>query len=303
VHLLTIGEAFDDVIFSGLTRLPRPGEELRVRTLTRHPGGGALLTAIAAARLGLSVTTISAVSSDNAARLRAEGVGVLNLRRSSESAAVSVALSTPRDRAFVTFTGVNERLEPRLLTAMRALRRRPRHVHFALSPRSCAKWLPVLTRLRRQAVTTSWDFGWNEALPFDAAFDRLLGAIDCVFVNELEATLYTRTKTMPRALARWRAVARGTVVKLGKKGAIALSPELDDVRQAAPRVAVVDTTGAGDAFNAGFLAAWLARASLDDALRLGNHLGAQSTRAAGGVEALPRRHQLPAWARRIVEAA
>ena len=54
VDLLTVGESFEDVtIFAGLARMPRLGEERRVESLSTHPGGGAIITAIAAARLGL----------------------------------------------------------------------------------------------------------------------------------------------------------------------------------------------------------------------------------------------------------
>jgi sugar/nucleoside kinase (ribokinase family) len=51
----------------------------------------------------------------------------------------------------------------------------------------------------------------------------------------------------------------------------------------------VDTTGAGDAFNAGFLVRWLEGGSVMECLRMGNRIGAASTRRAGGIEALPRR--------------
>ena len=300
MDLLTIGEAFEDVIFAGLSRLPRLGEELRVRTLTRHPGGGALLTGIAAVRLGASVSTISAVSATNAATVSAEGISLVNLLRPGERGAVSVALSTTTDRAFVTFQGVNERLEARLLVATSRFRRIPRHVHFALSPATCRAWIPVVARLRARGATTSWDFGWNDQLRRDAAFATLLGTVDWIFVNEDEATLYARARTLGAALKRWRTLARGTVVKLGARGAVVIT-STTSVRKAASRVKVVDTTGAGDAFNGGFLTALLAGASLDNAVRLGNHLGAQSTRMAGGVDGLPQRRDLPLWARRIVE--
>jgi sugar/nucleoside kinase (ribokinase family) len=61
-----------------------------------------------------------------------------------------------------------------------------------------------------------------------------------------------------------------------------------DVLVPAPAVKVVDTTGAGDAFNGGFLAARLQGAALLPALRAGNRLGALSTRRAGGIDGLPR---------------
>ena len=65
----------------------------------------------------------------------------------------------------------------------------------------------------------------------------------------------------------------------------------------APRVTAVDTTGAGDAFNAGFLSAWLRGGTPAMCLATGNTVGAASTRAAGGLDALPHASSLPALLR------
>jgi sugar/nucleoside kinase (ribokinase family) len=301
VDLLTVGESFEDLICAGLPRLPRLGEELRIRSMTSHPGGGAIITAIAAARLGLRAGVISAVSPTIASRLRAERVALTNLRRPSERGACSVALSTTRDRAFVTFDGVNRVLEPRLIASLRRLSRPPRHVHFALGPRRCKSWIPVINGLRRHGLTTSWDFGWHTRLRSDADLSRLLRAVDCVFVNEIEAALYARAATLDAAIPRWRTLSRLTVIKLGRRGAMIVAEDRVE-RRPAPVAAVADTTGAGDAFNAGFLAAHLAGGPFSDALRLGNHVGSRSTRHAGGVDGLPRWSQLPVWAKRLLEA-
>jgi sugar/nucleoside kinase (ribokinase family) len=302
VDLLTIGEAFDDLVMAGLPRLPRLGEELRVATLSQHPGGGALITGVGCARLGLDVGLMSAVSRRTTARLREEGLTLVNLRRASEPSAVTVALSTPHDRAFVTFDGVNAVLEPRLLGAVTHRRRWPRHVHFALGPRRCRDWVAVVSRLQEKSVTTSWDFGWHEHLVNDASFLRLLATLDWVFVNEREAALYARARDLGSAVKRWRGMAKRTVIKRGARGALAVGGR-GAIRSGAFKVKPVDTTGAGDAFNAGFLSALLANAPIDRALRLGNYLGAHSTLAAGGVDGLRRRPTLPAWATRILEAA
>src|SRR5262245_2240682 len=97
IDLVTAGEAFDDFIFYRLDRLPANGEELKTQAFARSPGGGAIITAIAAARLGLRTTVVSAVSDDGVRMLRTEGVSVRNLRRRDEPAAVTVALSTRHD--------------------------------------------------------------------------------------------------------------------------------------------------------------------------------------------------------------
>ncbi len=219
--------------------------------------------------------------------LRRDGVRVLNLKRPSEAHAVTVSLSTTRDRSFVTFTGVNPKLESRLPAVI--ARHPARHIHLAFAPRDCGRWTRIVKRLRAAGITTSWDFGWNPTLRVTNGFRALVGAADFIFVNEAEAALYARMRRSAAAIAFWRGAARNTIVKLGPRGSrwIAGGDAAADVSAAAPRVRVVDTTGAGDAFNGGFLAGWLAGQSPRECLRLGNFVGARSTMAAGGIAGLP----------------
>lgn len=289
--LLTAGEAFEDLVFVGLDRLPRPGEEVKTSRFLATIGGGAIITAVAGARLGLRCRVMSGVGRTAAARLRAERVGVANLKAAGEPHAITAALSTACDRSFVTFNGVNDVLERRLLAARGRLS--ARHVHFAFYPRSCARWIPVVSALRAKGVTTSWDFGWNEGLLEDSRFPALLSRIDYVFVNELEAPLYARCRSLDAALQAWRRAPHHTIVKLGPSGSRWLSRDLD-VHAPAPRVRAVDSTGAGDAFNGGFLCARLRGLPPRACLRLGNFVGARSTQRAGGLDGLPRRAEVPA---------
>jgi ribokinase len=298
--LATMGEAFEDLVFLGLDRLPRPGEEIKTSAFVRTVGGGAVITAVAAARLGLATEVWSGLGDEAALRLDAEQVAVTNLRRPREPHAITAALSTRDERSFVTFNGINDRLEARLLDALPRLR--ARHVHFAFFPAECSVWERAVERLRARGLTTSWDFGWNEALLHDGGFPALVRALDLVFFNELEARLYARRDTLEEALAAWRASERAVIVKLGAAGSRWLSRGTD-VHAPAPRVKVLDTTGAGDAFNGGFLVGWLHGVRPAGCLRLGNVVGARSTRAAGGLDALPALSDVPAALRRLLEGS
>jgi sugar/nucleoside kinase (ribokinase family) len=283
--LVSAGEAFEDLIFSGLSRLPRAGEEVRTDRFARTVGGGAIITAVAAARSGLRCSVVSGLGPAAVELLVQERIDRVDLRRPHERPAVSAALSTSKNRSFVTFTGVNDRLESRLFAPLRAIA--ARHVHLAFGPSRCLRWVPVLHAFRRRGVTTSWDFGWNERLLRDPGFFRLIDSLDYLLLNEQEAALYARTPRLPSALRFWKGRGRPVVVKLGPRGCRCVSPDMD-VLVPAPAVKVVDTTGAGDAFNGGFLAARLQGAALLPALRAGNRLGALSTRRAGGIDGLPR---------------
>jgi ribokinase len=278
-ELVTVGEAFDDFIFYDLPRLPRPGEELKTSRFSRVPGGGAITTALTAVTAGIAVRVISATSDATRDRLRTHGIALRDLRRAGEPPALTVALSTRRDRAFVTYNGVNDALERRLLAHVPRVR--ARHVHCAFYPRRCSRWASIVGELRRRGSTVSWDFGWNPAILDDRGFERLLAALDLVFVNDAEARLYAAVPSLPAALTWWRTVCRATVIKLGRRGAVFVSDRAV-LRAPARRVRVVDTTGAGDAFNGGYLAAMIRGAAPAACLRAGNDAGARAVMKAGG---------------------
>jgi sugar/nucleoside kinase (ribokinase family) len=285
-HLLCAGEAFEDLIFAGLDRLPNPGEELRTSRFTATIGGGAVITAVAAARLGMKVTVMSGLAPAAEARLKQEGVKTVNLRKADEPHAISAALSTTGQRTFVTFDGVNTNLEPRLANAL--VTARATHAHLAFYPRNCAAWATRVQTLRDRGITTSWDFGWNDRLAEDRALPALIDAVDVVFVNEQEAPLYAAATTLEASLPFWRARRSIVVIKLGQQGSMTLGNEGEwEVR--APRVQAVDTTGAGDAFNAGLAVALAEGRTLEHAVKFANCSGALACTALGVIPGLPSR--------------
>lgn len=210
----------------------------------------------------------------------------MNLRKGDEPPALTVALSTARDRRFITYIGMNGRLPGRIREALRTVR--ARHVHLAFAPPRCSTWATLVKGLRRRGMTTSWDFGWNPDISRDPGFSTLIETLDCVFLNRAEALLYARQPTLAGSIRFWRRAADHVVIRLGPRGSLLVGRDRV-VRVPAPRVRVVDTTGAGDAFNAGFLAAYLRGRDFESALREGNAVGARSVRRAGGIAGLPRR--------------
>lgn len=278
--LTCAGEAFEDLIFVGLDRLPELGEEIKTDHFTATIGGGAVITAVKAARLGMNTTLISALSDAACARLKQERVKITNLRKAGESHAITAALSTNEDRAFVTFNGANAKIEERLARLVPKLT--ATHIHLCFYPHDCGYWTRVANKLRKRGITTSWDFGWNEPLSNDRGLIDLIDALDFVFVNEHEARLYTGEQSIEASLKHWRQRRAITIIKIGEEGAVWVAPN-QDLHVVAPKVKVVDTTGAGDSFNAGFLVAWMQGKSPEQCLRAGNKVGAQSTRSPGGI--------------------
>ena len=280
MSLVCAGEAFEDLIFVGLDRLPGLGEEVKTDHFHATVGGGAVITAVKAARLGMRTQLISALSAAAVRRLSTRRLVITNLRKKKEPHAITAALSTGRDRAFVTFNGANAALAGRI--AKRLPKLRAAHLHLCFYPDDCRYWAKQLAKLRKRGITTSWDFGWNEPLSHDPKLWKLIDALDFVFINEAEARLYTGAPSVDRSLAQWRARKAITILKLGRQGALWLAPD-SDIHAGAKKVKAVDTTGAGDSFNAGFLVAWLRGRSPKQCLAAGNRAGAASTRQAGGI--------------------
>jgi len=283
--LVCLGETFEDLIFFDLQQWPRLGHEFRTPNLRRTWGGGALLTAVAAARLGCRVKVISALPAGAEKMLRGEGLRVRNLRRRGEPHALTIALSTSEDRAFMTFPGVNEQLETRLLELLPSIR--GRHVHLALEPKNCLAWAQALEALRQRQISCSWDFGWHEELPQRAAFPELCEQLHYVFLNQSEAQHYSACTRWEESLDWWAQKTGVVVVKLSKDGCMALQ---NGERICLPGIPVeaIDSTGAGDAFNGAFLAELQRTGDLAMALHRGNQVGAASTCCVGGLEGLPR---------------
>ncbi len=139
-------------------------------------------------------------------------------------------------------------------------------------------------------MTTSVDPNWNPSGSWDAGLVDLLERTDIFVPNDIEAGRIAHTSDVDAAVERLAGDGRIVVVKAGVRGAVAgvgVGGGVELHRVPALDVEVVDTTGAGDSFDAGLLAGWLGDRDLGDALRLANACGALSTRASGGVDAQP----------------
>ena len=196
-----------------------------------------------------------------------------------------MVLAREGDRAMLTFPGA--------IPALRAdavdpdLVRSARHVHVS-SYFLQTSLTPGLGELFRTAEgTTSIDPNWDPAEDWDAGLSELLPLTDVFLPNAEEAVRIAGRADPEEAALALSAEGPLVVVKLGADGALAVRGE-EVVRVAAPPgVEPVDTTGAGDSFDAGVLAGLLGGWPLERALVLGCACGAMSTRATGGTAAQP----------------
>lgn len=289
------GEVFVDHVFSGFTNWPSPGEEHFTDHYVREVGGGAAITSCALARLGRSVAIFAiAGKEDEWARTRLQSFGVLleALRFSDCPTAVSVSISTREDRSFLTWPGANRELKAYLSERATWTRlAEARHVHLAM-PIDRGLAHELLPYLRAAACSISLDVGYQTQWLLNSENEATCREANFFFPNEIEGRIITGHADPEKVLRSLAARnISGAVLKLGAAGAAAISAG-KICRQQPPQVDVVDTTGAGDAFDAGFIDALLDGASLSERLRKGCLCGAASTRSAGALASLPSRDEL-----------
>lgn len=303
-RVLVIGSANVDFTVT-VSRLPREGETVSGGRLHVGHGGKGANQAVAARRLGAEVRFVGCVGADPfgdeiAARLAAEGIATDGLHRSAEAAtgtALIIVDSEGRNQIAVA-PGANRALTPEMVEK--------RELDF--------EWAEVLLiQLETALPTVAWALGaarrrnvltiLNPA-PAQPLPDDVYPLVDYLTPNAGEAALLSgQTVQGPdaaRAAAeRLLAWGAGTVVvTLGSAGALAADGTAAVHYPAFP-VQAVDTTGAGDAFNAGLAVGLAAGGTLDQAMPLANAAAALACTKTGAQDALPDRAQVEAFLRSL----
>jgi sugar/nucleoside kinase (ribokinase family) len=294
--LVVIGDCNPDVLVMGDDLTPAFGQEEKlVASMTLVVGGSASITAVAAARLGLRVALVAAIGDDAAgnfmlAELARAGVDSRGMAvRTQSPTGMTIALSRGDDRAILTAEGAIGTLTSAEVPA--DLLSRARHVHvssYFLLERSLGPGLAgLLAAVRAAGATTSLDTNWDPAGTWGATFfPDVLAQTDLLLPNEAEALRIAAATTLPDAVASLTKAGGATAVKLGARGAL-YAAGAERYLATPPPVSPVDTTGAGDCFNAGLLAGLLRGSDPADALALGCAVGAASTQGIGGTASSP----------------
>lgn len=293
--VLVIGELNADIIVGGMSDLPKLGREILASEFHIVLGSSSAICATGMARLGLPVDFLGKVGTDYfgefvLGELRQLGVEPRHVvRDETVGTGVTISLTQTEDRALVTYLGAISDLC--LADIDLSVVRRYDHVHvgsYFLQQGLRPGLGEFFQQARRDGVTVSLDTGYDpkEHWGGDALWG-LLRWVDIFLPNDEEARAIAGCDSTETALKRLSQTAKLVVIKCGSNGSMAMAAG-EVVRAPAPRVAVKDTTGAGDSFNAGFIAAYLGRGrSLETSLRFANACGALSTTGFGGTAAQP----------------
>lgn len=277
-RITVVGNVNLDVLVADAAELPAPGTERVVPSIVLRPGGSAANTALALARLGRSTVLAGRVGDDGTAELLTgqldlPGLRLELVRAPGEPTGVTVAAEAPgRDRSFLSALGAMAGLQEAAVPAESLAARFVLLSGYFLLPGLRGEAArELLARARRAGARTALDTGWDPAgwsAGTRAEVLELLGGVDVFLPNadELRA-LHGDDRCADEDAARAVADRTGAtvVVKRGALGALVARPGQRTTAHPAPEVRVRDSTGAGDAFNAGLLHRLADGADLADA--------------------------------------
>jgi ribokinase len=275
-------------------RLPRIGETILGQGFALGPGGKGSNQAVAAARLGAEVHFVTRLGDDAFADMAGEAWAAAGVRSAAvrdpasyTGAAFIFVDAASGDNAIIISPGAAARIAPEDIVAQAELIRGAA-VFMTQLEQPLAAAVRGLEIAREGGATTIL----NPA-PGRELSDEVLGLCDWVTPNETEAAALTGLPVDGVAAARAAADllvargARGAVVTLGAQGALLHTPEVSEVVPAVDAGPVVETTGAGDGFNAGF-AVGLARGMAPaEAVRLGCAVAGISVTRPGTAPSMP----------------
>lgn len=295
VHVF--GTVFFDLVFSGLSAPPRPGTEVRTDDLGLSPGGAANV-AVALSRLGVTVRLSSAFADDAFGHylwtaLEHEGIDLTpSCLLAGWTTPLTVSLAYGRERSMVTHQ-----------TSPADGPHAPEPAACTASERGAACFVSLgeletgqLAGLHERFATVFADVGWDPKERWEPELLEQLGCVDVFLPNAAEATSYTRQDDVEAAALRLAEYGSLVVVKRGAAGALAAGAGLHSpLGEPGIPTEALDTTGAGDVFDAGFIYATLAGWPISWRLRFANLCAGESVTFPGGSLSAPCWRDLRAW--------
>lgn len=296
-----IGDYFFDQIYAGLPQFPELGRETYSTDIVTT-GGALYITATALHRLDVKVGWPVYFGNDYYSRsirdlALIEGLDLsLEKRVDRPYRRVTTSIPYAGERAFLTFVDpLPDDLHAHWLSSME--RSDFAHLHVGgLMPLDVL--MPMLELARSRGATISIDCQDDPLLYAGCEFQQLLSMVDVVMPNLREALIMTRKETLEDAIQQLMSWVEVVLVKDGSRGAwYGSRGEVGHVEGVHAGDAV-DTTGAGDCFNAGFLRGYVVeKAPVAVSVRYGNVCGGLSVTGIGGATTVPTYRELMCWFR------
>jgi sugar/nucleoside kinase (ribokinase family) len=290
LDIAIVGEINLDLILYGLPEQMPTERELLASDFAITLGSSSAILAHNLAALGSRVGFITKVGDDSFGslamdRLHERGVDRAHVAHGAKSGVTFILPHGPH-RHILTYPGTISELRFEDLDLDYLASARHFHMSSLFLQRELLPRVPELfQRMKSAGLTTSLDTNddpddrWNGAL-----LKEILPHVDILLPNEREAVKMSQAGDVETALLRLAEKVGTVVIKMGASGVIAIRQGQRFSAPAVP-VAVVDSIGAGDSFDAGFLHQFLRGADLTTCMAYGNLCGAFSATACGGTEA------------------
>lgn len=299
IPIITMGDANVDLI-SSVESLPAEGEEANVRRLEMHLGGSAANVAVGASRLGVKSGLVGKIGVDLfgrflSKRLRKEGVDISQLRVGDEASSGLIFSMITKDgeRTMFAFRGANVYLSPEEIDESYIKSAKMFHLSgYSLlrNPQRKAA-LKALEAARKGGLSVSLDPGLLTSKEAAHHVRSILKHMNQIFLNTSEAEQLIGAPPKSAARKLLKLGPQIVVLKLGARGCFVLT-EKKRVSATAFNVRAVDTTGAGDAFDAGFLVGLEEKWDLERIAQFANAVGALQVKKVGGASAMPTRREV-----------
>jgi sugar/nucleoside kinase (ribokinase family) len=291
LDVLAIGELNVDLIASGLKTMPILGRELIIDGCSLTMGSSTAICACGISKLGMKTGFLGKLGKDKFGELVLDSLKKHKINTDSVTVdhqintGITISLSMDKDRALITYPGSIEELSFQEIDLN--LIKNARHIHvgsYFLQTKLREGLSKLFAFARENGVTTSLDSGWDDTGNWDYGIVEVLKYTDIFFPNEVEAQNITHRKSAMEAADILSSHANTVVIKCGAKGAVAKRGDLLSSQEAF-EVEPIDTTGAGDSFNAGFIYGFLNGFDLETCMRYGNACGSISVTRIGGASA------------------
>jgi sugar/nucleoside kinase (ribokinase family) len=265
-------------------------KEQWVNDYTLELGGSAVIFASQAAKLGLNTGGIGKVGADIFGSFILDKLQEIGINKEhvlvdkSIKTGVGVALCQPNDRAILTYGGSIDSVEKQ--DFKQSILENTHHIHIAsyyLMKKLQPDYLEVIQNARKLGVTVSLDTNWDPDENWDGGILDLLPFVDIFLPNRNELMWISKETNYEKAVEKIAFKVTTLVIKNGEYGADAYrNGTLFHAN--ALNVKLADTVGAGDNFDAGFVAGFLAGHDIQTCLKMGITCGSLSVQKHGGIE-------------------
>ena len=290
--VLVIGELNVDIILHNIDNFPEVGKEVLAQQMTLTLGSSAAIFASNISSLGASVAFLGKIGNDEFGDvvlrdLKKKNVDVSMIQIADQlSTGATIVLSVKEDRANITYPGAMDHLTINDISKENLSK--AKHVHFSsyfLQPGLKGDLGKLFRLCKELGLTTSFDMQWDPYEKWDLNIENVLPYVDLFFPNEKELLLLTGKSNIGEAIDSIKKYIKILAIKRGNQGsAVFHENNLKDMPSFLNKK-VIDTTGAGDSFNAGFILKFINGFNIEECQKFGNLMGAVSTTAAGGVKA------------------